>query len=77
MSFVALFLQSCLRISLVLACSASVAQQGVADREVLIGQFAALTGPAAPLGQSVRNGILAHFEAVNAQWSVPSVLRQP
>ena len=70
MSLVALFLQSCLRISLVLACSASVAQQGVADREVLIGQFAALTGPAAPLGQSARNGILAHFEAVNAQGGI-------
>lgn len=70
MSFVTFFLQACLHASLLLVCGASLAQQGVADREVLIGQFAALTGPAAPLGQSVRNGILAHFEAVNAQGGI-------
>lgn len=48
----------------------SLAQQGVADREVLIGQFADLSGPAAPIGQRVRSGILAHFEAVNAQGGI-------
>ena len=70
MSLIAFFLRSCLRTGLLLVCSVACAQQGVADREVLIGQFAALTGPAAPLGQSVRTGILAHFEAVNAQGGI-------
>lgn len=70
MSLVTFFLQAFLRASLLFACGVSLAQQGVADREILIGQFAALTGPAAPLGQSVRNGILAHFEAVNAQGGI-------
>jgi ABC-type branched-subunit amino acid transport system substrate-binding protein len=41
------------------------AQQGVADREVTIGQFAAITGPAAQLGLRMQAGIKAQFDAVN------------
>jgi branched-chain amino acid transport system substrate-binding protein len=41
------------------------ADQGVSDREVTIGQFAALTGPAAQLGLRMQEGIKAQFDAVN------------
>lgn len=46
------------------------AEPGVTDKEILIGQFAALSGPAAQLGQRMNAGILAHFEAINAQGGV-------
>ena len=42
------------------------AEVGVSDTEIRIGQFAALTGPAAELGKRMQLGILAHFTAVNA-----------
>lgn len=41
------------------------AQQGVSEREIVIGQFAALTGPAAQLGIRLQTGIKAQFDAVN------------
>ena len=41
------------------------AQQGVSDREVTIGQFAVLTGPASQLGLRMQAGIKAQFDAVN------------
>ena len=41
------------------------AEVGVTDSEIRIGQFAALTGPAAELGKRMQLGILAHFTAVN------------
>jgi branched-chain amino acid transport system substrate-binding protein len=41
------------------------AQQGVSEREIIIGQFAALTGPAAQLGLRMQAGIKAQFDAVN------------
>lgn len=43
---------------------------GVTDREILIGQVAALTGPAAELGIRLRIGMQAYFSAVNAQGGV-------
>ena len=42
------------------------AEVGVTNTEIRIGQFAALTGPAAELGKRMQLGILAHFRAVNA-----------
>jgi branched-chain amino acid transport system substrate-binding protein len=51
------------------ACVAR-AETGVTDREVLIGQFAAFSGPAGQLGQRMRAGIEAHFKAVNAAGGV-------
>ena len=50
-----------------LASSAALfAQQGgVSEREITIGQFAALTGPAAQLGLRMQAGIKAQFDAVN------------
>ena len=42
------------------------AEVGVSEREILLGQFAAQTGPAAELGKRLQIGMLAHFNAVNA-----------
>ncbi len=42
------------------------AEGGVSEREILLGQFAAQTGPAAELGKRLQIGMLAHFNAVNA-----------
>ena len=52
--------------STLLVCSSALfAQQGVSEREVTIGQFAAFTGPAAQLGLRMQAGIKAQFDAVN------------
>ena len=52
--------------STLLVCSSALfAQQGVSEREVTIGQFAAFTGPAAQLGLRLQAGIKAQFDAVN------------
>jgi branched-chain amino acid transport system substrate-binding protein len=48
------------------AGAAHTAETGVSDTEILVGQFAAQTGPAAELGKRMQLGILAHFNAVNA-----------
>ncbi len=63
------FLRSVFSYALLLLSSLSFAQ-GVTDREVLIGQFAAFSGPAVQLGQRMQTGILAHFDAINAQGGV-------
>jgi ABC-type branched-subunit amino acid transport system substrate-binding protein len=44
--------------------------QGVTDREILVGQFAAMSGPSAQLGQRLQAGIQAYFSSVNAQGGV-------
>ena len=46
------------------------AEEGVTDREVKVGQFAATTGPAAQLGLRMQTGMLAAFAAVNAAGGV-------
>ena len=48
----------------------SQAQNGVTDKEVLIGQFAAVSGPAALLGTRMQVGMQAYFASVNAQGGV-------
>lgn len=63
------FLRSVLSCALLLVSSLSFAQ-GVTDREVLLGQFAAFSGPAAQLGQRMQAGIQAHFDAVNTQGGI-------
>lgn len=45
---------------------AAQAEEGVTEREVLVGQFAALSGPASQLGLRMQAGIKAYFTAVNA-----------
>ena len=51
--------------ALLVSISVLFAQQGVSEREVIIGQFAALTGPAAQLGLRMQAGIKAQLDAVN------------
>ena len=51
------------------ACVAR-AETGVTDREILVGQFAAFSGPAGQLGQRMNAGIQAQFKAVNAAGGV-------
>lgn len=48
----------------------AIAENGVTDKEILIGQFAAISGPAAQLGQRMQVGMQAYFTAVNAQGGV-------
>ena len=59
-----------LMVVLVLFGALAQAQTGVTERQVLVGQFAAFSGPAAQLGQRMRTGIEAFFNAVNAQGGV-------
>lgn len=53
-----------------LAGAASKAETGVTDKEIVVGQFAALSGPAAQLGQRLSVGIQAYFKSVNDQGGV-------
>ena len=46
------------------------AENGVTDKEILLGQSAALTGPAAELGKQVKAGAEAYFKVVNNQGGV-------
>ncbi|MDI1340928.1 ABC transporter substrate-binding protein [Polaromonas sp.] len=57
---------ACSLLALLLTAPAHAADMGVTDREILVGQFAAQTGPAAELGKRMQLGMLAHFNAVNA-----------
>lgn len=61
---------SLLALMLLLTGARVVADNGVTEKEIVIGQFAALTGPAAQLGQRLNVGIQAYFKAVNAQGGV-------
>ena len=56
--------------ALLAVSSLAFAQQGITDNEILIGQFAAFSGPAAQLGLRMNAGILAHFEAINEQGGI-------
>lgn len=55
---------------LVFASFSAQAENGVTDREVLIGQFAAVSGPSAQLGLRMQLGMQAYISAVNAQGGV-------
>ncbi len=58
-----------LRVALALALSivggTAFAEDGVSDGKIVFGQVAALQGPAQALGQGMRQGILAAFDAAN------------
>jgi ABC-type branched-subunit amino acid transport system substrate-binding protein len=57
-------------LALALVASFAQAETGVTDKEILIGQFAAISGPAAQLGQRMQLGMQTYFTAVNAQGGV-------
>lgn len=48
----------------------ALAEDGVSDHEIVFGQVAALSGPAEALGQGMRQGILAAFQAANRDGGV-------
>ena len=58
-----------LRLALVIALcvvgGTAFAEDGVSDGKIVFGQVAALQGPAQALGQGMRQGILAAFDAAN------------
>ncbi len=45
--------------------SASAAEKGVTDHEIVIGMSNALTGPASALGSGVKAGAMAYFKMIN------------
>jgi ABC-type branched-subunit amino acid transport system substrate-binding protein len=56
---------------LLAVCAGSAwAETGVSDKEIVVGQFAPFSGPAAQLGQRLNAGIQAYFKAVNEQGGV-------
>lgn len=57
-------------VALLLVAPLAWAENGVSDKEIVIGQFAAMTGPAAQLGQRMQVGMDAYFKSVNAQGGV-------
>jgi len=57
---------ACSLLAVLLTAPGHAADIGVTDKEILVGQFAAQTGPAAELGKRMQLGMLAHFKAVNA-----------
>lgn len=59
-------LHKLLTLALAFCSPLAMAETGVTDKEILIGQFAAMTGPAAQLGQRMQVGMLTYFSAVNA-----------
>jgi ABC-type branched-subunit amino acid transport system substrate-binding protein len=53
------------------ACAARAAvEPGVTDKQLVVGQFAAFSGPAAQLGERLKVGFDAYFKLVNAQGGV-------
>jgi branched-chain amino acid transport system substrate-binding protein len=58
-------LKSIFSVTLLAFSSVLFAQQGISEREITIGQFAAFTGPASQLGLRMQAGIKAQFDAVN------------
>ena len=46
------------------------AENGVTERQIVLGQFAAFSGPSAQLGERLQVGIQAYFSAINAQGGV-------
>lgn len=64
------FVQVLAMAGLMLAGISGRAEPGVGDKEILVGQFAAFSGPAAQLGQRLNVGIQAYFKTVNEQGGV-------
>jgi ABC-type branched-subunit amino acid transport system substrate-binding protein len=57
-------------LALVLTSALAQAETGVTDKEILIGQFAAISGPAAQLGQRMQLGLQTYFNVINAQGGI-------
>jgi branched-chain amino acid transport system substrate-binding protein len=59
-----------LPLALIVSPAASAADPGVTANAIVIGQSAAFSGPAEALGNEMRAGALAYFDAVNAAGGV-------
>ena len=57
-------------LALVFTAALAHAENGVTDKEIVIGQFAVITGPAAQLGQRMQLGMQTYFNVVNAQGGI-------
>lgn len=57
-------------VSMLLAPFAATAEPGVTDKAILIGQSAALSGPAQELGLEMRQGAQLYFDQINATGGV-------
>jgi branched-chain amino acid transport system substrate-binding protein len=64
------FTKLCAALGFVLATGSVLADNGVTDKTIVLGQSAALSGPASALGTAMRDGALAYFESVNAAGGV-------
>jgi ABC-type branched-subunit amino acid transport system substrate-binding protein len=65
------FIKALAILALFISNAGALAQSpGVTDKEILVGQFAAFSGPAAQLGERLKVGIEAYFKAINAQGGV-------
>jgi branched-chain amino acid transport system substrate-binding protein len=64
------FTKMCAGFALLLGAGSVLADNGVTDNRILLGQSAALSGPASALGTAMRDGALAYFDAVNAAGGV-------
>jgi branched-chain amino acid transport system substrate-binding protein len=53
-----------------LTLALSAAAQGVTDSQIVLGQSAALSGPAGQLGQDMRTGAMMYFNMVNERGGV-------
>lgn len=53
-----------------LAAQGALAENGVSNNKIVLGQAAVFSGPAAQLGIQVRNGIKAYLDYVNARGGV-------
>jgi ABC-type branched-subunit amino acid transport system substrate-binding protein len=64
------FTRMCAGLSLTLVAQFCLADPGVTDKTIVLGQSAALSGPAAALGTAMRDGALAYFDSINAAGGV-------
>jgi len=53
-------------VAMALGAMACLAEDGVTDGEIVLGQSCALAGPASSLGSGMRDGLEAYFNTVNA-----------
>lgn len=63
-------IKKCVGLGLLCAAGFGWAGPGVTDKQIVLGQSAALSGPASALGTAMRDGALAYFDAVNAAGGV-------
>ena len=50
-----------------LLAAVAASAQGVTESQIVLGQSAALTGPAQDLGKDMRTGAMLYFDYVNAR----------